>query len=220
MLSGFAGLRGSIVTLLMATVSCAPASLEGPAEYQSPEPGTVYRYRDVANVILESDGIRTRFRDNQGRVAERVGLFLTDDPEDRMQIDTVALMSLWPLVPEKEAVVETKRANGEVFETEFRVSRVEPVETGMGMVDAIIVQGVTTPKLVRDPETARSIMNSWWYSPDLNAVVRFRTTFLAGPGQGTVVGDRLVEIMDEESYREWLKEQRTMPDSNMVIGDE
>lgn len=209
--------RALLVAAVLSTPAACAAPPPEPAPFVHPEVGTVYRYRDVVNVVMETDGIRMRYKDHLDRVAERVGLFLTTSPENPVQIDTVALMSLWPLEVGKEAVVEI-RSGEQVYEYEFVVQRVEPVETGFGTFDSYIVQGVVSPKLVRDPALAQTVMTSWWYSPELNAVTRFRTTYLAGPGEGTVVGDRLVEIMDEEGYEAWRREQPAQGDTAPPAG--
>lgn len=200
--------RAATLLALLSVQACAPEPPE-PAPFVQPDTGTVYLYGEVLNQILSTEGIRTRYQDHRGRVAERIGLFLTAGEGSPIQVDTAALMGLWPLEPGKTAVVEILSGEEpqEVYEYEFVVQRMEPVETGLGSFDSYVVQGVVTPKLVRNPAVAQTIMNSWWYSPELNAVTRFRTTYLLGPGQGTVVEDRLREILDREAWEARLAEQ-------------
>lgn len=161
----------------------------GPPEapYVAPAPGTVYDYGDFTNTIVSSDGWRVRYSDDRGREGERVGLFLTGDVVEPLQVDPAVLDSLWPLRPGHETAFQVRRGP-EVWRWELRVLPVEEeVNVGAGRYRTIVVQGVQTPELVRSPRAASTVMHSWWYAPEAKTVVRFRTTYLAGPGQGRVV---------------------------------
>ncbi len=160
------------------------------APYVAPAPGTVYDYGQFTNTITSADGWRVRFSDNQGRQAERVGLFLTGDVEEPLQVDPAALDSLWPLKPGREAAFEARRGP-EVWRWELRVLEGEEITVPAGTFQTFVVQGVQTPELVRSPQTSATVLHAWWYAPAINSVVRFRTTYLTGPAQGRVVEGEL-----------------------------
>lgn len=172
----------------------------GPPEapYVAPTPGTVYDYGDFTNTIVSSDGWRVRYSDNHGREAERIGVFLTGDPREPLQVPPAVLDSLWPLRPGHETAFQVRRGP-EVWRWELRVLPVEEeVTVGAGRYRTIVVQGVQTPELVRSPQVAGAVLHSWWYAPEAEAVVRFRTTYLAGPAQGRVVEGALRGIRRAE----------------------
>lgn len=168
----------------------------GPPEapYVEPSPGTVYDYGDFTNTIVSADGWRVRYSDNHGRQGERIGVFLTGDPREPLQVESAVLDSLWPLRPGHETAFRVRRGP-EVWRWELRVLPVEEeVTVGAGRYRTIVVQGVQTPELVRSPRTAAAVLHSWWYAPDVEAVVRFRTTYLAGPAEGRVMEGALQSI--------------------------
>ena len=184
--------RGMLVAALTLGAGACDAGPE-PVPYVAPAPGTVYDYGAFTNTVTSSDGWRVRFTDNQGRQAERVGLFLTSDPAEPLEVAPAALDSLWPLELGRELAFRVKRGP-ETHRWEFRVMAGERVTVPAGTFETVVVQGVQAPELVRSPQTAATVLNSWWYAPSVNAVVRFRTTYLSGPGQGRVVEGELRSI--------------------------
>jgi len=188
---------GIPAALLAAALALGASACDlGPPEapYVAPAPGTVYDYGDFTNTIVSADGWRVRYSDNLGREGERIGLFLTGDLAEPLQVDPAVLDSLWPLRPGHETAFQVRRGP-EVWRWELRVLPVEEeVTVGAGRYRTIVVQGVQTPELVRSPRTASTVMHSWWYAPEAKTVVRFRTTYLAGPGQGRIVEGALQGI--------------------------
>ncbi len=174
--------------VLVTVVACDAGPQSAP--YVAPTPGTVYDYGQFTNTITAADGWRVRFSDNQGRQAERIGVFLTGDVEEPLQVEAAALDSLWPLEPGREAAFETKRGP-EVWRWELRVTEGEEITVPAGTFQTLLVQGVQTPELVRNPQAAATVAYSWWYAPEINSVVRYRTTYMSGPAQGRVVEGEL-----------------------------
>ncbi|HEY0972783.1 MAG TPA: hypothetical protein VGE02_17565 [Gemmatimonadales bacterium] len=153
------------------------------AAYVAPEPGTVYDYGDFTNTVTAVDGWRTTFVDDQGREARRIGLFITEDPRRPLSVDSVALDSLWPL--ELGRKVQMKARQGEeVYKWEFSVLDTVTVQVPAGRFTTLVVEGVQTPELVRSPEAASTVLHTWWFAPEANAVVRFQSTYLMGPATG------------------------------------
>jgi hypothetical protein len=179
--------------LLFVALLVTACDRTGEAEYIPPEPGTIYHYRGGFNRITGNAGMRTFFEDSAGGKGARAGLFLPDNPDAPIKVDSAALAALWPLTVGSEATVRTERGP-EVWNWEFRVTGIEAVDVPIGSYDAFVVQAVESPELIRDPRYAYSASYQWWYSPKLNAVVKFRVTYLSGPVQGRVVTSELVDI--------------------------
>jgi hypothetical protein len=157
--------------------------------YSAPAPGTVYDYGDFTNTITAVDGWRTTYVDDRGRTARRVALFITENPQRPLDVDSVALGSLWPLRLGAATTVRT-RAGEEVYRWKFRVVDTTTVTVPAGTFAATVVEGIEVPELVHAPQQASSVLNTWWYAPAARAVVRFESTYLTGPVQGRrVIGE-------------------------------
>ncbi len=144
------------------------------------------------------DGWRTTFVDDRGREASRIGLFITEDPRQPLNVDSVALDSLWPL--ELGRKVQMKARQGEeVYRWDFSVLDTVTVQVPAGRFTTLVVEGVQTPELVRSPQGASTVLHTWWFAPEANAVVRFQSTYLMGPGTGRRFEGQLKAIRHESS---------------------
>lgn len=182
------------IAVLVAACDATPQSVE----YVAPAPGTVYDYGTFTNTVTASEGWRVRFTDNRGREGERIALFLTGDPTQPLEVHPAALDSLWPLQIGRELAFPATRGD-EVWRWELRVLPGERVTVPAGSFETILVQGVQAPELVRDPSTASTVVHSWWYAPAVNTVVRYRTRYAAGAGEGRVVEGELRAITPPDS---------------------
>jgi hypothetical protein len=182
------------VTGAAATTGCVESAGQT-APYVAEQPGRLYRYDSFTNTVTRAEGWDTYFVDNLGRPGLRRGVFITDDPNNPADIGASELEALWPLEVGKATIVNVERGE-ERWRWEFRVTGKETINVPAGTYDTFIVQGVLTPELVHDPAGAVSLMNTWWYSPETAAVVRFRTTYLSGPGAGRAVEGSLQGIED------------------------
>jgi hypothetical protein len=181
------------LVLLLLIGACSGNGEQNLARYGALQPGTTYNYTGVSNTITSVDGWRTRFTDSQGREGSRVALFLSEDPRNPMQVDSAQLASLWPLRVGNETSLEVQRGP-EVWTYEFRVTGTQKVTVPAGEFDTFVVQAVESPRLVRDPASAFTAMYTWWYSPGVRNVVKFRTSYLAGPATGRQIESELESI--------------------------
>ncbi|HET7274848.1 MAG TPA: DUF3108 domain-containing protein [Longimicrobiaceae bacterium] len=174
-----------------------------PAPYVAPTSGTTYFYEGLSNTITAVDGWRTEFTDGQGREGARLALFITDTPQQPVEVDSATLGDLWPLDVNNTSVVKVHRGP-EVWRLDFRVTRTQNITVPAGTFDTYVVQAVETPELVRDPQSASTAMYTWWYAPEVAAVVRFRTSYLTGPATGRVVESSLnrIELPQQASVNE------------------
>jgi hypothetical protein len=174
-------------------VACAEPRTLGPAPYVSPAVGTVYTYAGFKNTVLASNGWRVRFADDSGRQATHVALFITDDPKQASQIDSTALVGLWPLENGKQAVV-MMRAGSYTSRWLFRVMGQAPVAVPAGTFDTYVVQAVQRPEELTDPRKQTVFEFTWWYAPAISAVAQFETRYASGPQSGHVVRSVLRSI--------------------------
>jgi hypothetical protein len=180
-------LAGGVVT------GCSKPEGLGPAPYVAPGVGTVYRYAGFDNTVLDSEGWRVRFVDQKGRRATRVAVFITDDPDTPSKIDTAALAKLWPLTNGKK--VSLKMVSGSyVSRWDFNVVGQAQVSVPAGTFETYVVQAVQRPDSLSDPAKQTVFAYTWWYAPDVAAVVKFETTYYSGPAQGQVIRSMLQSI--------------------------
>jgi hypothetical protein len=195
------GSRGNplsiLVTLFLLTVGvvagCSKPEGLGPAPYVAPGVGTVYKYVGFSNTVLSSEGWRVRFADQTGRRATRVGVFITDDPDTPSKIDSTALAKLWPLANGKKASLRMI-SGSYVSRWDFNVVGQAQVAVPAGTFEAYVVQAVQRPDSIVDPAKQTVFAYTWWYAPDVAAVVKFETTYMSGPAQGQVVRSMLESI--------------------------
>jgi hypothetical protein len=154
-----------------------------PAPYVAPALGTTYDYGTFTNTVTKVEGWRTTFTDDKGREGQRIALFIEEDPRRPLVVDLAALDSLWPLQLGRRVALKTQLGD-ELFRWEFAVLDTTTVQVEAGTFRALVVEGIHTPELIRDPRQASTRLYTWWYAPEANAVVRVETTYLAGPGQG------------------------------------
>lgn len=173
--------RFSLTALLLLS-ACAEPPMP-PAPYVPPAAGTTYDYGDFSNTITGADGWRTTYVDDAGREGRRVALFITEDPRRPLVVQAVALDSLWPLSLGRRAQVRATQGE-EVSSWQFTVVDTATVEVEAGTFRTYVVEGVHVPQLVRDPAQASTVIHTWWYAPEPNAVVRFQSVYVAGPGKG------------------------------------
>lgn len=188
----FASLR--VAPLVLVLAGCGDLGRMDPAPLPEIAPGTIYHYEGLTNTVVEGDGWAYTYEDGQGRSGRRVGVFLSDDPRAPAEVDSAALAALWPLEVGRETVVDVAR-HGEEWEWEFRVTGTETLEVPMGTFDTYVVQAAQVPRVTRTPGREVSTLHTWWYSPEVGAVVRFRTTYLTGPAQGRVVQAALERVV-------------------------
>ena len=164
-----------------------------PAPYAPPAPGTTYDYGDFSNTVTGVDGWRTTYTDDAGREGRRVGLFITEDPRRPLVVQVAALDSLWPLTLNRRVELRTQQEE-EVYTWQFTVVDTATVEVEAGTFRTYVVEGVHVPQLVRDPSRASTVIHTWWYAPEPKAVVRFESTYFAGPAKGRRFGATLRAI--------------------------
>jgi hypothetical protein len=184
---------GSTLLSIATVAGCnKPEGLE-PAPYVAPAVGTVYTYAGFKNVVLSSDGWRVRFADQQGKRAVRVGLFITDDPDTPSQIDTAALRKLWPLENGRE--VSILMTSGDYKSRWlFKVVGEAQVAVPAGVYEAYVVQAVQRPEAMTDPKQQTVFAYTWWYAPEIAAVVKFETKYVSGPAIGNAVSSMLQRV--------------------------
>jgi hypothetical protein len=189
--------RRSLARLLVVCASVASVGACArdlpPVPYVAPPPGTVYDYGTFSNTVTRSAGWRTTYVDDRGREGRRVALFITEDPKRPLEVPGPALDSLWPLRLGRQLTLRT-RQDQEVYRWEFRVLDTTTVTVGAGTFHTVVVEGVNTPELVRDPNSASTVLHTWWFAPEANAVVRFESNYLGGPATGRRVAGELREI--------------------------
>jgi hypothetical protein len=182
----------SVFATLTVAACNKPKGLE-PAPYVAPVPGTMYTYTGFKNLITASDGWRVRFADESGKRAVRVGVFITDDPDTPSQIDTAALSKLWPLTNGREvSLVMTSGSYKSRWL--FKVIGQAQVAVPAGVYEAYVVQGVQRPDSIADPEKQTVFTYTWWYAPEVAAVVKFQTQYISGPASGQIIGSLLQRI--------------------------
>ena len=174
--------RRRVAAALLLLPACAGPSMP-PAPYVPPAAGTTYDYGDFSNTITGADGWRTTYVDDAGREGRRVALFITEDPRRPLVVQAAALDSLWPLSLNRRAQVQTTQGD-EVSTWQFSVVDTATVEVEAGTFRTYVVEGVHVPQLVRDPARASTVIHTWWYAPEANAVVRFQSVYVAGPAKG------------------------------------
>lgn len=166
-----------------------------PAPYVPPAPGTVYFWSGgMVTQAKENRGLRSSYVDLLGRTGSRIALFIPESPGRPAVVDSAAVSKLWPLQVGKEGTLQVKRGD-EVEEWEFRVRAYEQVSVPAGSFMAYWVQATQMPKLARDPKNAISATHSWWYAPELNAVVRWSSKYMTGPTAGKEFGASIEEII-------------------------
>jgi hypothetical protein len=173
--------------------ACSKPEGLGPAPYVPPAVGTVYQYVGFKNVVLASEGWRVRFADDKGRRATRVGQFMTDDPDTPSQIDTATLAKFWPLTNGKKASLRMI-SGAYVSRWEFNVVGQAQVAVPAGVFDTYVVQAVQRPDSITDAAKQTIFAYTWWYAPEVAAVVKFETTYYSGPARGQVVSSMLESI--------------------------
>jgi hypothetical protein len=183
----------AVMLAFVVTTSCSHFKGPEPAPYVAPEIGTVYHYEGTTNTITAVDGLRTHFVDGQGRQGSRLALFIADDPREPAEVAADQLSAIWPLEVGKESVITVNRGP-EIWEWEVRVSKIETITVPAGTFETYVVQAVEAPQLVRSPDQTSTASYTWWYAPEVEAVVRFRTTYLGGPATGRVIESGLVRI--------------------------
>lgn len=176
-----------------AAIGCAADDGVAAAPYVAPPPGTVYDYGDFSNTVTASDGWRTTYTDDRGREGRRVALFMTEDPSRPITVEPAALDSLWPLRLGRRVTLRTMRGE-ERDRWEFSVLDTATVTVPAGTFQAIVVEGVQTPELVHSPEAATSVVHTWWYAPEVAAVVQFQSAYVMGPAVGRRVEGRLQAV--------------------------
>jgi hypothetical protein len=185
-------LRTLLFVVAIVTGCSKPEGL-GPAPYVPPAAGTVYKYVGFQNTVLDSDGWRVRFADQKGRRATRVGVFITDDPDTPSKIDSAALAKLWPLANGKKASLRVTSGTY-VSRWDFNVIGQAQVAVPAGTFETYIVQAMQRPDSITDPQKQTVFAYTWWYAPEVAAVVKFETTYYSGPAQGQVVRSMLEGI--------------------------
>ena len=182
-----------LLTVAIVSAGCSKPEGLGPAPYVPPGVGTVYKYVGFDNTVLSSEGWRVRFADQAGRRATRVAVFITDDPDTPSKIDTAALAKLWPLTDGKK--VSLRMISGSyVSRWDFNVVGQAQVAVPAGTFETYVVQAVQRPDSLSDPAKQTVFAYTWWYAPDVAAVVKFETTYYSGPAQGQVVKSMLESI--------------------------
>jgi hypothetical protein len=185
-------LAASLPALMVIAGCSSPKGLD-PAPYVPPAIGTVYQYVGFKNVVLSSEGWRVRFADDKGRRATRVGVFMTDDPDTPSQIDTATLARFWPLADGKKASLRMV-SGAYVSRWEFNVVGQAQVAVPAGVFETYVVQAVQRPDSVTDADKQTVFAYTWWYAPEVAAVVKFETTYYSGPARGQVVRSMLESI--------------------------
>ena len=175
--------RAAAHAALVPLAACAGGEAPSPAPYAPPAPGTTYDYGAFSNTITGVDGWRTSYVDDAGREGRRVGLFITEDPRRPLVVQVAALDSLWPLTLNRRVELRTTQGE-EVYTWQFTIADTATVEVGAGTFRTYVVEGVHVPQLVRDPNQAATVIHTWWYAPEPEAVVRFESTYLSGPAKG------------------------------------
>ncbi len=175
-----ASLVASNVAGLAAQDSTAAPVDPGPAPFVKPPPGTVLTYTGGVTQRVDSvNGMRVVFSDGRGQPGATVGLFVIDNPRNPRTVDTQKLEAFWPLRLGRETVVELTRGQ-ERWQVALRVVGAEKVTVPAGTYLTYVIEGAQAPKLVKNPRTPTTV-TTWWYSPELGAVVRFATTTNGGP---------------------------------------
>lgn len=178
---------------LAALVACSAPPPPPTVGYSTPAPGTVYDYGTFTNTITAVDGWRTTYVDDAGREARRVALFITEDPRRPLRLDSAAVGGLWPLRLGAATTLRAHRGD-EVDRWQFRVLDTTTVTVPAGTYAAFVVEGIVTPELTHAPAAASTVLNTWWYAPSAQAVVRFESTYLTGPAKGRRVEGELRAI--------------------------
>jgi hypothetical protein len=183
----------SILLALVSIAGCNKPEGLDPAPYVPPAVGTVYTYTGFKNIILDSEGWRVRFADEQGKRAVRVGLFITDDPDTPSQIDTAALRRLWPLAKGRDASILMTSGD---YKSRwlFNVVGEAQVAVPAGVFEAYVVQAVQRPEAMTDPKTQTVFTYTWWYAPTIAAVVKFETKYVSGPAIGNTISSMLQRV--------------------------
>jgi hypothetical protein len=192
--------KGSLRTLLnrhavlfasTLVFGCSGQGGLAPAAYKAPKVGTVYRYTGgLTNTVTSVNGWRIDFVDNQGKPGSRLALFISQDPKAPLTVAPGELEKLWPLMLNKQVTITVNKGT-EVYKWNFRVTSEENVVVAGRTYPCWLVQAVEEPVLVHSPKRAVSAVNTWWYSPDLNAVARFKTTYSSGPTAARVFQSNL-----------------------------
>lgn len=171
-------LRRLRAAILLVFLSAGGAAAQGgvhlaPAPFQPPAVGTTYAFDRFVTTVTAVDGWRVDFRDPAGRPGSWVGVFLPDNPASRLALDDAALAKLWPLEVGNETVLETRR-DPLRWRWTLRVVGTEVVTVPAGRFETYVVEGIEAPVIAASP-TPATTLNTWWYAPSVNAVVRLMT---------------------------------------------
>lgn len=183
----------ALVSLSGACDQISPPPIE-PAPLAPVVEGTTFMYNGFKHRVTSSNGWKTTFVDDSGRVATRIGVFITDDPKNPVTIDSAKLASLWPLTAGNRAEVPLT-VGTERWEWAFSVTGQQEVETPSGVYKTYVVEAVQT-RLDSVPGQPRlAIAYAWNYAPSIAAVARFEGMVLSGPARGRRFGAVLRGIL-------------------------
>lgn len=169
------------LAVLGATTLRAQSTDLAPAPYRPPPPGTALVYTNgLTNRIVSHAGWSMRYTDAQGRPGALLALFIVDHPDKPLTVDVSRLRQLWPLRVDNLFEGDLKRGL-EIWNVSLRVTAIEEVTVPAGTFLTYVVEGVQGPHRVADPASP-TIATTWWYAPEVGAVVRFMTSTVRPTG--------------------------------------
>lgn len=174
-------------------VSKEAAPADEVAPYVAPRIGTRFVYTAMANTITRVSGWKTYFTDHRGQLGMRQALFIPDDPQSPLTVSDSSLRSIWPLKVGKETRIMTQRGETRYL-WQFTVAARETVSVATGTYATYRVDGVQQTLATRDPARAITNIYTWWYAPELRAIVRVNFLQAVGSRQGAMVKNQLVAI--------------------------
>lgn len=163
-----------------------------PAPYVNNPPGTVLRYMTFNNRVVSGNGWVSRFVDDSGRIVNRIGGFISEDPAQPITMDQSKFAQLWPLKVGNEVTIPLS-IGPELWSWNFKVTGEQLIETPAGTFRTFVVEAVQnrlgTTKV--PPLSYKYVLN---FAPSVNAVARYHTTVLAGKDEGRSFGSELRAI--------------------------
>ena len=165
-----------------------PAPLP-PAPYVNSPPGTVFRYMTFTNRVVSANGWVTRLVDDSGRMVNRIGGFITEDPAHPITMDQTKFAQLWPLKVGNEVTIPLS-VGTERWSWHFKVTGEQLIDTPAGTYRTFVVEAVQTRLDAKggSPPVYKYVLN---YAPSANAVARYLTTVLVGEEESSSYGSEL-----------------------------
>jgi hypothetical protein len=160
-----------------------------PAPYVNSPPGTVFRYMTFTNRVVSANGWVSRFVDDSGRMVNRIGGFISEDPAHPITMDQSKFAQLWPLKVGNEVTIPLS-VGTELWSWHFKVTGEQLIDTPAGQFRTFVVEAVQTRLDTKrgPPPSYKYVLN---YAPSVNAVARYLTTVLTGEDEGRSYGSEL-----------------------------